>query len=43
MTITDRITEIETGYEPIEAYPIFLQDMLITIEEETACGSTFIE
>jgi hypothetical protein len=41
--ITTRITEIETGYEPIEAYPMFLQDMMITIEEETAFGSAFIE
>ncbi|MHB8109760.1 MAG: hypothetical protein ACYDHW_06980 [Syntrophorhabdaceae bacterium] len=41
--ITSRITEIETGYEPIEAFPMFLQDMLVTIEKETAFGSAFNE
>lgn len=38
-----RITEVETGDEPFAAFPMLLQDMLITIEEETEFGDTFVE
>lgn len=42
-SFSGRITEIETGDEPFDAFPILLQDMLITIKEETEFGDSFVQ
>lgn len=38
-----RITKTPTVFGPIEFFPSFMCDMLITIEEETEFGSEFVE
>lgn len=38
-----RITTVETDYEPIAFFPSAMCDMVVTIEEDTVFGSTFIE